>query len=106
MARLLHEKHTQPLLYKEMVERTFSLKIQWFDPVRTLNYPIICIGKQDKALFLKLYFSCHPYKLEVDYQLIIKNIITKIANPSQIAIIQNLSSSSYRKTSISFFRNF
>ena len=26
-------------------------------------------------------------KLEVDYQLIIKNIIPKIANPSQIAII-------------------
>ena len=87
-------------------ERTFPLKIQWFDPVKTLNCPIICIGKQDKALFLKLHFSCHPYKLEVDYQLIIKNIITKIANPSQIAIIQNLSSSSYRKTSISFFRNF
>ena len=30
----------------------------------TLNYPIICIGKQGKALFLKLHFSCHPYKLE------------------------------------------
>ena len=65
MDQLLNEKHTQPLLYKEMVERTFSLKIQWFDPVRTLNCPIICIGKQDKALFLKLYFSYHPYKLEV-----------------------------------------
>ena len=64
MARLFNEKHTQPLLYKEMVERTFSLKIQWFEPVRTMNCPIICIGKQDKALFLKLHFSCHPCKLE------------------------------------------
>ena len=51
-------------MYKEMVERTFSLKIQWFEPVRTMNCPIICIGKQDKALFLKLHFSCHHYKLE------------------------------------------
>ena len=25
MARLFNEKHTQPLLYKGMVERTFSL---------------------------------------------------------------------------------
>ena len=64
MARLFNEKHTQPLLYKGMVERTFSLKIQWFEPVRTLNCPIICIGKQGKALFLKLHFSCHSYKLE------------------------------------------
>ena len=62
MARLFNEKHIQPLLYKEMVERTFSLKIQWFEPVRTMNCPIICIGKQDKALFLKLHFSCHHYK--------------------------------------------
>ena len=27
MARLFNEKHTHPLLYKGMVERTFSLKI-------------------------------------------------------------------------------
>ena len=27
MARLFNEKHTQPLLYKGMVERTFSFKI-------------------------------------------------------------------------------
>lgn len=75
MARLFNEKHTQPLLYKEMVERTFSLKIQWFDPVRTMNCPIICIGKQDKALFLKLHFSCHPYKLEVvNYSLPQRNV--------------------------------
>jgi hypothetical protein len=33
--------------------------------VTTLNCPIICIGKQGKTLFLKLHFSCHPYKLEV-----------------------------------------
>lgn len=75
MTRLFNEKHIQPLLYKEMVERTFSLKIQWFEPVRTMNCPIICIGKQDKALFLKLHFSCHPYKLEVvNYSLPQRNV--------------------------------
>ena len=62
-------------MYKEMVERTFSLKIQWFEPVRTMNCPIICIGKQGKALFLKLHFSCHPYKLEVvNYSLPQRNV--------------------------------
>ena len=66
MARLSNKKHTHPLLYKEMAERTFSLKIQWFEPVITLNCSIICIGKQGKALFLKLHFLCHPYKLEVN----------------------------------------
>jgi hypothetical protein len=64
MARLFNEKHTHHLLYTGMAERTFSLEIQWFEPVRTLNCPIICIGKQGKALFLKLHFSCHSYKLE------------------------------------------
>ena len=64
MARLFNEKLTQPLLYKEMVESTFPLKIWGFESVITLNYPIICIGKHGKALFLKLHFSCHPYKLE------------------------------------------
>ena len=64
MARLFNEKHTHPLLYTGMAERTFSLEIQWFEPVITLNCSIICIGKQGKVLFLKLHFSCHPYKLE------------------------------------------
>lgn len=64
MDRLFNEKHTQPLLYEEMVERTFHLKNRGIEPAKSLNYPIICIGKQGKALFLKLHFSCHPYKLE------------------------------------------
>ena len=51
-----HRKHTQLLLYKEMVERTFPLKIYDFESVITLNCPIICIGKQGKVLFLKLHF--------------------------------------------------
>lgn len=66
MVRLSNKKHTHPLLYKGMAERTFSLKIRWFEPVITLNCHIICIGKQGKAQFLKLHFSCHPYKLEVN----------------------------------------
>ena len=65
VARLFNKKPIQPLLYKGMVERTFSLKIYGFEPVITLNCPIICIGKQGKALFLKLHFSCHLYKLKV-----------------------------------------
>lgn len=35
----------------------------------------------------ELLFYLLSDKLEVDYQLIIKNIIPKIANPSQIATI-------------------
>ena len=64
MPRLFNEKHTQPLLYTGMVERTFLLKIQWFDPVIALNCSIFCISKQGKALFHKLHFLCHPYKPE------------------------------------------
>ena len=60
MARLFNEKHTHPLLYKGMAERTFSLEIQWFEPVITLNCSIICIGKQGKLYSLNFIFHVIP----------------------------------------------
>ena len=60
MARLFNEKHTHPLLYKEMVERTFSLKIYGFEPVITLNCPIICIGKLAAVIFLRYILWKYP----------------------------------------------
>ena len=60
MARLFNEKHTHPLLYTGMAERTFSLEIQWFEPVITLNCSIICIGKQEKLYSLNFIFHVIP----------------------------------------------
>ena len=60
MARLFNEKHTHPLLYTGMAERTFSLEIQWFEPVITLNCSIICIGKQGKLCSLNFIFHVIP----------------------------------------------
>ena len=82
MARLFNEKHTHPLLYTgmaertfsleiffelhcqsyycRMAERTFSLEIQWFEPVITLNCSIICIGKQGKLYSLNFIFHVIP----------------------------------------------
>lgn len=60
MARLFNEKHTHPLLYTGMAERTFSLEIQWFEPVITLNCSIICIGKQGKLYSLNFIFHVIP----------------------------------------------
>ena len=51
----------------------------------SLLYHNDTITKKEKELLRALLIQfC---KLEVDYQLIIKNIIPKIANPSQIATI-------------------
>mgnify|MGYP006991757941 FL=1 len=65
MARLFNEKHTHPLLYTGMAERTFSLEIQWFEPVITLNCSIICIGKQGKLYSLNFIFHVIPTNLNL-----------------------------------------
>ena len=60
VARLFNEKHTHPLLYTGMAERTFFLEIQWLEPVITLNCSIICIGKQGKLYSLNFIFHVIP----------------------------------------------
>ena len=45
MARLFNKKPIQPLLYKGMVERTFHLKNEGIEPIKTLSCLIARIGK-------------------------------------------------------------
>ena len=54
------QRKTYSLLYTGMAERTFSLEIQWFEPVITLNCSIICIGKQGKLYSLNFIFHVIP----------------------------------------------
>lgn len=45
MVRLFNKKPIQPLLYKGMVERTFHLKNEGIEPIKTLSCLIARIGK-------------------------------------------------------------
>ena len=61
--------------------------------IKYLPKPIIVNGRSKSIIIIKIQnpiVNFLYYNFEVDYQLIIKNIIPKIANPSQIATILKL----------------